>query len=84
MWSTQPPYNLPPNRVKIKDVCAREQLKKTSPDIAVQQNIDLDVNILGFYAKQLGKVEWFIEQQAKQHNPVHLNLLRTVPGVVKG
>ena len=26
------------------------------------------------YAHELSKVEWFIEQQAKQHNPVHLNL----------
>jgi transposase len=37
--------------------------------------------ILDCYAKELSKVEWFIEQQAKQHNPVHLQLLRSVSGV---
>ena len=81
--NTTAQYNLPPNRVNLKDVCAREQLKRTFPDIAVQRNIDLDVNVLDFYAKQLSKVEWFIEQQAKQHNPVHLHLLKSISGVGK-
>ena len=39
------------------------------------------VTILDAYAKELSKVEWFIGQQAKQHNPVHLQLLKTVHGI---
>jgi transposase len=81
--NTTAQYNLPPNRVNLKDVYARDQLKRTFPDVAVQKNIDLDVNILDFYAKQLSKLEWFIEQQAKQHNPVHLHLLKSISGVGK-
>ena len=37
--------------------------------------------ILDAYTKELSKVEWFIGQQAKQHNPVHLKLLKTVHGI---
>jgi transposase len=47
----------------------------------VQRNIDLDMNILDFYAKEISKVELFILAQAKQHNPVFLEILKTVPGI---
>jgi transposase len=79
--NTTSQYNLPPNKVNLKNVCAREQLKTTFPDKVVQRNIDLDMTILDCYAKELSKVEWFIEQQAKQHNPVHLHLLKSISGI---
>ncbi|VAW87980.1 hypothetical protein MNBD_GAMMA16-2203, partial [hydrothermal vent metagenome] len=69
--NTTSQYNLPPNKVNLKNVNAREQLKSTFSDPAVQRNIGLDISLLDAYAKELSKVEWFIEQQAKQHNPVH-------------
>lgn len=47
----------------------------------MQKNIDLDVVILDCYAEQLSKVEWYIQQQAKQHNPVHFHLLKSVWGI---
>lgn len=37
--------------------------------------------ILECYAKELSKIEWFLEQQARQHNPVHLHLLRSISGI---
>ncbi len=79
--NTTSQYNLPPNKVNLKNQTAREQLKSTFPDPVVQKNIDLDMAILDCYAKQLSKVEWFIEQQAKQHNPVHLHLLKSISGI---
>ncbi len=79
--NTTSQYNLPPNNVNLKNVCAREQLKSAFPDPVVQRTIDLDMAILDAYAKELSKVEWFIGQQAKQHNPVHLKLLKTVHGI---
>ena len=79
--NTTSQYNLPPNKVNLKNVSAREQLKSTFPDPVVQRNVDLDMAILDAYAKERSKVEWFIEQQAKQHNPVHLNLLKTISGI---
>ncbi len=79
--NTTSQYNLPPNKINLKNVCAREKLKSTFPDPVVQRNIDLDMAILDAYANELSKVEWFIEQQAKQHNPVHLSLLKTISGI---
>jgi len=79
--NTTSQYNLPPNNINLKNVSAREQLRSTFPDLVVQRTIDLDMTILDAYAKELSKVEWFIEQQAKQHNPLHLKLLKTVKGV---
>ncbi len=79
--NTTSQYNLPPNKVNLKNVSAREQLKAAFPDKVVQCNIDLDMTILDCYAKELSKVEWFIEQQAKQHNPVHLHLLKSISGI---
>lgn len=79
--NTTSQYNLPPNKVNLKNVGAREQLKSTFSDPAVQKNIDLDMTILDCYAEQLSKVEWYIGQQAKQHNPVHFHLLKSVWGI---
>ena len=79
--NTTSQYNLPPNRVNLKNICAREQLKSTFPNPVVQRSIDLDMEILDHYAKQLNKLEWYIEQQAKQHNPVHYQLLKTISGI---
>ena len=79
--NTTSQYNLPPNKVNLKNVCAREQLKSTFKDPSVQKNINLDMVILDCYAEQLSKVEWYIQQQAKQHNPVHFHLLKSVWGI---
>ncbi len=79
--NTTSQYNFPPNKVNLKDVSAREQLKKTFPEQSVQKNIDLDIVILDCYAEQLGKVEWYIETQARQHNPIHLHLLKSISGI---
>ncbi len=79
--NTTSQYNLPPNKVNLKDVSAREQLKRTFSERSVQKNIDLDICILDCYAEQLGKVEWYIQQQAMQHNPKHLHILKSISGV---
>jgi transposase len=79
--NTTSQYNLPPNKVNLKNVEAREQLKSTFSQQAVQNNIDLDINILDCYAKQLSKIEWYIQQQAKQHKPKHFHLLKSVWGI---
>ena len=79
--NTTSQYNLPPNKLNLKNMCAREQLKSTFTDISVQKNINLDMVILDCYAEQLSKVEWFIEQQAKQHKSVHLHVLKSISGV---
>jgi transposase len=79
--NTTSQYNLPPNKVNLKNKGAREQLRSTFPDLSVQKNIDLDMAILDCYTEQLSKVEWYIQQQAKQHNPIHFHLLKSVWGI---
>jgi len=79
--NTTSQYNLPPNKVNLKNKDAREQLRSTFPDLSVQKNIDLDMDILDCYAQQLSKVEWYIQQQAKQHNPKHFQLLKSIRGI---
>lgn len=79
--NTTSQYNLPPNKVNLKNVSAREQLKSTFPERSVQKSINLNLAILDCYAEQLSKVEWFVEQQAKQHKPVHLHILKSIHGI---
>ena len=79
--NTTSQYNLPPNKVNLKNLDAREQLRSAFPDQVVQRNVDLDMVLLDCYAKELSKIEWFLEQQAKQHNPVHLHLLKSISGI---
>jgi hypothetical protein len=79
--NTNSQYNLPPTQVNLKNVSAREALKHSYDDPVFQRNIDLDMNILDFYAREISKVEHFILAQACQHNPAFLNILKTIPGV---
>lgn len=79
--NTNSQYNLPPTQVNLKNASARETLKYRYDDPVVQRNIDLDMNILDFYAREISEVEHFILAQARQHNPAFLNILKTIPGV---
>lgn len=79
--NTTSQYNLPPNKVNLKNASAREHLKSIFPETSVQKNIDLDMVILDCYAEQLSKVEWYIETQARQHKPIHLHLLKSISGI---
>jgi len=79
--NTTSQYNLPPNKVNLKNLNAREQLRNTFSEQSVQKNIDLDMVILDCYASELSKIEWYIQQQAKQHKPKHFHLLKSVWGI---
>lgn len=79
--NTTSQYNLPPNKVNLKNVSAREQLRHTFDDPGVQHMIDLDMAVLECYHRELSQTECYLEQQARKHRPVYLNLLRTIPGI---
>ena len=79
--NTTSQYNLPSIKVNLKNKEARELVRSAFPDPVVQKNMDLNMALLECYAKELSKVEWFLEQQAKQHNPVHLHILRSISGI---
>jgi transposase len=79
--NTTSQYNLPPNQVNLKNVGAREQLRHTFADNSAQCMINLDMAVLECYHQELSQIEWYLEQQARIHQPVYLNLLRTIPGI---
>lgn len=79
--NTTSQYNLPPNKVNLKNVGAREQLNSTFDDPVVQRNISLDMAVLECYHRELSQVEWFLEKQAKKHQPAYFYLLKTIPGI---
>lgn len=74
-------YNLPAHNLNLRYPNARQELRGAFSDPAIQRNIDIDLNIVDFYTKELSQVEWFIEQHAKQHNPVDYQLLKGIPGI---
>jgi transposase len=79
--NTTSQYNLPSIKINLKNKEARKLVRSTFPDPVVQKNMDLNMALLECYAKELSKIEWFLEQQAKQHNPVHLHILKSISGI---
>ncbi|MBB1420282.1 IS110 family transposase, partial [Pseudoalteromonas sp. SG44-1] len=79
--NTASQYNLPAHNVNLKNVCDREKMRYYFPDPVVQRSINLNMAILDCYHKELKPLEHYIEQMAKQHNPVHLNILQTINGI---
>jgi transposase len=79
--NTTSQYNLPSLSVNLKNKAARDRVGCYFLDPVVQKNMDLNMALLECYAKELSKIEWFLEQQAKQHNPVHLYILKSISGI---
>jgi hypothetical protein len=59
-------YNLPPSKVNLNNPGGRSQLASAFSDPDVQRNVDLDLAIVDSYQHELKKLEWHLEQQAKQ------------------
>jgi len=47
----------------------------------VQATIDLDLNLIDAYNKELAKIEWHIKKHAKQYNPTDYHILKSISGV---
>jgi transposase len=81
--NTNSQYNLPEIKKNLRYAFNREGIAVRFSDASVQKSIELDLNLIDFYDKQLSKVEWFIQQQARACDQHSLILLRTVPGIGK-
>jgi len=66
--NTTSQYNLPPNKVNLKNVGAREQVRLAFANQDVLQNINFDLAIIECYHRELDKLEDHLERQAKQHD----------------
>ena len=74
-------YNVPSPNLALRYPSSREEVRNRFNEPAINRNIDIDLNMIGFYTKELTQVECFIEKNAKQHNPKDYLLLQTVPGI---
>lgn len=81
--NTNSQYNLPEIKKNLRYAFNREGIAGRFADPSVQKSIELDLNLIDFYDKQLGKVEWHILQHARDCDQHSLLLLRTVPGIGK-
>ncbi|WP_064669120.1 IS110 family transposase, partial [Vibrio nigripulchritudo] len=74
-------YNQQSPNVQLRYPCAREKVRNQFNEPAVNRNIDMDLNVIAFYTKDLASVEHFIEKTARQHNAQDYQILQTVPGI---
>ena len=74
-------YNLPEFEKKIIHNCNRHLLENRFPDPSAQRSIELDMDLVDAYDKELGKVEWFLKQNAKSHDYFSYMILKSFPGI---
>jgi len=79
--NTHSQYNLPEIKKNLRYAFNREGIAERFDDASVSKSIELDLNLIDYYDRQLSKVEWPILQQAKACDQHSLILLRTVPGI---
>jgi transposase len=81
--NTNSQYNLPEIGKKIAYKANREGVAERFDDPAVQKTIEVDLDLITYYAQMLSDLELFIIKTAKQHDANTLYLLQTVPGIGK-
>jgi len=59
----------------------RKDIAELFSDSMVRKSIDVDVKLLDTYDKLITNIELEILRKARQHNPISLHLLRTIPGI---
>jgi len=81
--NTNSQYNLPEIKKNLRYAFNRAGIAERFADPSVQKSIEMDLNLIDFYDKQLSKVEWHILKHARICDQHSLILLRTVPGIGK-
>jgi transposase len=81
--NTNSQYNLPEIGKKLAYKANREGVAERFPEIAVQNSMEVDLALIGYYDQLLSDMELHIVKAAKQHNAQTLYRLQTVPGIGK-
>ena len=81
--NTRHQYNLPAFEKPIHRAANREGIADRFDDPMVAASIQIDSNLLDSLHQQILFVERQIAEQARSHDPVAVQLLRTIPGVGK-
>lgn len=80
--NTASQYNMPiPNRLDLRYENNREQVRHLFADNMVQTSVDLDLDIVTFFDKELSRIEWKLRKHAQAFNNRDFSLLKTVPGI---
>ncbi len=76
-------YNLPVHGTNLRYSQARDALRETFNDKYVQANINLDLNLVEHYDKELRQIEKQVENHAIKHFYREYHLLKSIKGVGK-
>ena len=81
--NTRHQYNMPAFEKRIDRAVNREGIAERFEDPMVAASIQIDSNLLDSLHQQILFVERQIAEQARCHDPVAVQLLRTIPGIGK-
>jgi transposase len=81
--NTNSQYNLPDIGKKIAYKANREGVANRFTELAVQENIEVDLALLTYDDALLSDLELYVLNTAKQHDANPLSLVQTVPGIGK-
>lgn len=81
--NTRHQYNMPAFEKRIDRAVNREGIAERFEDSMVAASIQIDSNLLDSLHEQILFVERQIGEQAREHDPVAVQLLRTIPGIGK-
>lgn len=76
-------YNLPKIGKTLKYSGNREGVAERFEDGSVRKSVEVDLELIGFYDRLIGKLERHIQRCAKEHDTTALQVLRTIPGIGK-
>ena len=80
--NTSTQYNLaPPAKGALRKASGRAEMSTVFDDPSVQRNVDLDLQLVGFFDQEIGQIERYIEREVKNDNLRDLKLLKTIHGV---
>jgi transposase len=78
---TNAQYNLPALGKDLKSKSQRAGVAERFEDAAVQKNIEVDMTLIDYYDGLIRDLERHILATARQHDPVTLERLQSVPGI---
>jgi len=79
--NTNSQYNLPEFGGRIDRKKRRSNVMDRFLDPSVHKSVEIDLTLIDYYSEVIAQTEWFIEKNARIHQPLGLSLLRTIPGV---
>ena len=81
--NTRSQYNLPAFEKRIAARSNRTELADHFDEPMVRESIEADISVLDTLHEVLLKLEQTVLDQARHHDPVALQLIRTIPGIGK-